>query len=139
MFTGYNKQKEILIYKNLANSGMTEHITLTLSMSQKNIWQGKRSNFFGQDSLWFEYTEYGSFEKEFISLFEQFEKDYPKSEYSKYIKPYIDNIISYHQIIEQPFAPDMLFMENYKTVNTLEEAIKPFLGKKIYIGGIYIP
>jgi len=37
MFTGYNKQKEILIYKNLANSGMTEHITLTLSMSQKNI------------------------------------------------------------------------------------------------------
>ena len=75
----------------------------------------------------------GNFEKEFIPLVEQFEKNYPKSEYSKFIKPYIDKIIGYHQIIEQPFEPDMLFMDNYKTINTLEEAVKPLLGKKIYI------
>ena len=75
----------------------------------------------------------GSFEKEFILLFEQFEKDYPKSEYSKFFKPFIDKIIGYHQIIEQPFDKGMLFMDNYKAINTIEEAVKPLSGKKIYI------
>ncbi len=73
------------------------------------------------------------FEKDLMLLFEQFEKDYPKSEYSKFIRPYIDKIISYYQIVEKPFDPAMLFMDHYETVNTLEEAIKPLLGKKIYI------
>ena len=74
-----------------------------------------------------------SFEKDLILLFKQFEKDYPRSEYSKYLKPYIDKIIKYHQLIEQPFDQAISFMENYETINTLEEAVKPLQGKKIYI------
>ena len=98
----------------------------------KKYLNGKALEFFQASHI--HYTCFQSkFEKELISLFEQFDKDYPKSKYSKYIKPYIDNIISYFQIIEQPFATDMLFMNGYETVNTLEEAIKPLLGKKIYI------
>jgi len=54
-------------------------------------------------------------------------------DYSKYIKPYIDKIINFHRVIEQPFDQAMLFMDNYETVNTMDEATKPFLGKKIYI------
>ena len=74
-----------------------------------------------------------SFEKGLISLFEQFEKDYPQSEYAKYLKPYIAKIIEHHQIIEQPFDQATLFMDSYETINTLEEAIKSLKGKKIYI------
>ena len=74
-----------------------------------------------------------SFEKGLISLFEQFEKDYPRSEYAKYLKPHIDKIIEHHQIIEQPFDQAILFMENYENINTLAEAIRPLQGKKIYI------
>jgi thiol-disulfide isomerase/thioredoxin len=74
-----------------------------------------------------------SFEKSLISLFEQFEKDYPRSEYAKYLKPYIDKVIEHHQIIEQSFDQATLFMDKYETINTLEEAIKSLQGKKIYI------
>jgi thiol-disulfide isomerase/thioredoxin len=72
-------------------------------------------------------------EKELISLYEQFIKDYPGSEYSKYLKPEIDEIVQYHQIIEDPFDDTMRFVDNYENINTLEEAIKPLKGKKIYI------
>ena len=99
----------------------------------KKIFKGKTLEFFRARYIWFKCAEYGGFEKEFISLSEQFENDYPKSEYLKYFKPYIDKIISYHQVIEQPFDKDMLFMNTYETINTLEEAIKPLQGKKIYI------
>ena len=66
-------------------------------------------------------------------MFEQFEKDFPHSDYSKYLKPYIEKIIEYHTIIEQPFDQDILFLDNYEAFNTLEEAVKPLLGNKIYI------
>jgi thiol-disulfide isomerase/thioredoxin len=74
-----------------------------------------------------------NYEKELISLFEQFTKDYPNSEYSKYIKPEIDEIVKYHQAIEGQFDETMRFMENYENINTLEEALKPLKGKKVYI------
>ena len=75
----------------------------------------------------------GSFDKELISLFEQFENDYPKSEYSRFLKPYIEKIIDYHRIIEQPFDTAVLFLENYENIDTFEEAIEHFRGKKIYV------
>jgi len=81
----------------------------------------------------FEGTYKGSFEREFISLFEQFETNYPQSEYSKYISPHIDKIIDYQKIIENPYNQGVLFMDNYETFNTLEEAVKPLRGRKIYI------
>jgi len=72
------------------------------------------------------------FEKELISLFEQLEKDYPKSEYSKYIKPFIDKIVDYHDKIENS-SENIVFVENYENINTLAEVVKSLKGKKIYV------
>ena len=99
----------------------------------KKYLSGRALEYYQASLIQFETVGFRNMEKEFISLFEQFEKEYPKSEYTKYLKPHIDKIIRFYQIIEQPFASDMLFMDNYENVNTLEEAIKPFQGKKIYI------
>ena len=135
--TDYNQfiQEDFDLQKNseLRSSG-TFH-TQIINESKKYL-TGKALEFFQARYIYFECFQgsyKGSFEKEFISLVEQFETDYPKSEYSKFIKPYIDKIIGYHQVIEQPFDLNMLFMDNYKNINTLEEVVKPFLGKKIYI------
>ena len=98
----------------------------------KKYLSGKALEFFQARHIHFTSIQ-SRFEKELISLFEQFEKNYPKSEYSKYLKPHIDKIIDYYHIIEQPFDQAMLFMDNYETINTLEEAIKSLQGKKIYI------
>jgi len=139
-FLGYKQSIQIIQgdfdiqkFRELRDNGI--YNTYFINESKKHL-SGKALEFYQAKYLWFECSEgssKGRFEKEFISLFEQFTKDYPKSEYSKYISPYIEKIISYHQIIENQFDPGMLFMDNYETFNTLEEAIKPLQGKKIYI------
>jgi thiol-disulfide isomerase/thioredoxin len=117
--------------QNLAQSGM---IYTHFSDEAKKYLSGKALELFQARHIHFTCIQSrSSFEKSLISLFEQFEKDYPQSEYTKYLKPYIDKIIEHHQIIEQPFDQAMLFMDNYETINTLAEAIKSLQGKKIYI------
>ena len=115
--------------QNLYSDGMLN--TYYINESKKYL-SGNVLEFFQASHIHFTCFQ-NQFEKELILLFEHFDKDYPQSEYSKYIKPYIDEIINYHRIIEQPFDQAMLFMDNYETINTLEEAIKPLIGKKIYI------
>ena len=99
----------------------------------KKYLGGKALEYFQARFIACEYLEFSSREKELISLFEQFEKDYPTSEYSKYLKPHIDELVEYHRISELAFDPAVLFMDNYETINTLAEAVKPFRGKKVYI------
>jgi thiol-disulfide isomerase/thioredoxin len=85
--------------------------------------------FFMHDQLF----ALGTRDEEVITLFEQFQKEYPNSQYSKYIKPYVDNVVKYHQIIKNPFGEEIKFLENYENVNTLEDAIKTLKGKAIYV------
>ena len=124
---------DIKKFRELINNGI--YNTYVINESKKYL-TGKALEFFQARYLYFECYQgsyNGRLNKEFISLFEQFENNYPKSEYSKYIRPYIDKTIAYHQTIEQPFDKNVLFLDNYESFNTLEEAIKPLLGKKIYI------
>jgi thiol-disulfide isomerase/thioredoxin len=94
---------------------------------------GKALEFFQARYIHFIAFAYDDYEKELITVFEKFQKDYPHSKYTKYIAPHIDKIVAYYQIIDQPFSDDVHFMDNYENMNTLEEAIKPLQGKAIYI------
>jgi thiol-disulfide isomerase/thioredoxin len=105
--------------------------TFFINESKKYL-TGKAFEFFCATYMYFNSIQH-NYEKELISLFEQFTKDYPDSEYSKYLKPEIDEIVKYYQIIEGQFDETMRFMENYENINTLEEALKPLKGKKVYI------
>ncbi|MDR1345775.1 MAG: hypothetical protein LBK03_03635 [Bacteroidales bacterium] len=98
----------------------------------KKYLTGKALEFFQATHIYFTGLRH-DYEKELIALYAQFVKDYPDSEYSKYLKPEIDEIVQYHQAIEKPFDDSMRFVDNYENINTLEEAIKPLKGKKIYI------
>ena len=123
------KDYDSKMLQNLSRDGILN--TYYINASKKYL-SGNALEFFQASHICFTCYQ-KKYEKELILLFEQFNKDYPQSEYSKYIKPYIDEIINYHHIIEQPFDQAMLFMDNYETINTLEESIKPLIGKKIYI------
>jgi thiol-disulfide isomerase/thioredoxin len=98
----------------------------------KKYLTGKALEFFQAQYICNESFQ-GMHEKELIAVFDQFQQDYPQSEYSRFLKPRIDPIVAYHQIIEQPFDKAMLFMDNYEHINTLEDAVKPLKGKTIYI------
>jgi thiol-disulfide isomerase/thioredoxin len=98
----------------------------------KNCLTGKALEFY-QAYYLYAIAFRANHEKELIALFEQFEKDYPDSEYTEYIRPLTDEIVSYYQAVEKPFDETMRFLDGYENINTLEEAIKPLKGKKIYI------
>ena len=122
----YDKQKhEELRIKGLSLANFIDESKKYLTGKALEFNQARHIDFHG-----FVIQEY---DKELITLFEQFKKDYPKSEYSKYIKPWINEIVLYHKMIEKPFDEAVIFMDNYENINTLEEAIKPLKGKKIYI------
>ena len=73
------------------------------------------------------------YQKEFITLYDQFKREYPKSGFSKYIEPLINLIVKYNKSIEQPYSEKMKFVDNYENINTLKEAVQSFKGKKVYI------
>jgi thiol-disulfide isomerase/thioredoxin len=115
--------------KDLRTDGMIHTFLINES---KNHLTGKALEFF-QAIYLFNVGFQTNHEKELIALFEQFEKDYPNSEYAKYIKPLIDEIVLYHQILEKPLDETVQFVDGYENISSLEEAIKPLKGKKIYI------
>ncbi len=73
------------------------------------------------------------FEKELIALFEQFKQQYPQSPFTQYLQPLVEPIVEYHQAQAADFSDQYKFVENYASLNSLEEALKPFKGKKLYI------
>jgi thiol-disulfide isomerase/thioredoxin len=105
--------------------------TFIINESKKYL-KGKALEFFQAKYLYM--TAFQTrYEKELITLFEQFKKDYPENKYSKYVEPLIDKIVKFYQIADREFSADMKFVENYSEINTLEEAVKSLKGKKIYI------
>ena len=73
------------------------------------------------------------YEKEFISLFEQYKADFPDSKYTKYIEPWIRTIKEFHAIADSDFKDNVSFVENYDSIKSLKEAVKSLKGKKIYV------
>ena len=121
---------EVQKLQDLMNAGLFN--TYVIDESKKYL-SGNALEYFQATHIYYTCIQAkSSFEKELIALFEQFEKDYPQSEYAKYLKPYIEKIIDYHKVIEH-LESTVQFINNYQTINTLAEAVKPLLGKKIYI------
>jgi thiol-disulfide isomerase/thioredoxin len=73
------------------------------------------------------------YQKELITIFRQFEKEYPHSSYTKYLEPLITPIIEFHQKAEQPRTPQIKFVENYSKISSLKEAVAQFKGQKVFI------
>jgi thiol-disulfide isomerase/thioredoxin len=73
------------------------------------------------------------FEKEYISLFEKYNVDFPESKYTKYIEPWINSIKEFYAIADLNFKDNIRFVANYDSIKFLKEAIKSLKGKKIYV------
>jgi len=73
------------------------------------------------------------YEKEMITIFDQFKAKYPNSGYIKFLKPMISPIVEFHQKTGLPKNPQIKFIDNYNKINSLEEAITLFKGTKIFI------
>lgn len=73
------------------------------------------------------------YEKELITLFENFKTDFPESKYTSFIQPYINVIIDFHKIAELEFRDGINFINDYKNINTLDDLLRTFKGRKVYV------
>lgn len=73
------------------------------------------------------------YEKELISLFEDFKKDFPNSEYTRHIEPLIDPIVDFHKKKDAPYSKDVHFIPDYENINSLSESVKSLKGRKVYV------
>ena len=71
------------------------------------------------------------FEKELITLYEDFAQTYPDNRLIPVLEPYIDEVRAYYA--ERPDDPDIIFMEDTDSVSSLSELLSRFSGKKVYI------
>lgn len=74
-----------------------------------------------------------NYEKELVTLFEQFKKEYPSSAYSHFLEPIIIPIIAFHKKQEEPLNEKIKFIENSSALNSVQEVIKTLNGKKYYV------
>ncbi|WP_343697629.1 TlpA disulfide reductase family protein [Flavobacterium sp.] len=73
-----------------------------------------------------------NYEKELITLFEQFKTEYPSSPYTHFLDPVIIPIIAFHKKQEEPLNNKIHFTDN-TAVNSVKDLLKGLNGKQFYI------
>jgi len=73
------------------------------------------------------------FEKELITLFTTFKKEFPKSEYIPYLDTMIQPIITFYKKASVPLSKKIQFIKKTENINSLKELTSFFKGKTIYI------
>jgi thiol-disulfide isomerase/thioredoxin len=73
------------------------------------------------------------YEKELITIFQDFKKEYPNSKYTSYLEPPINEIIEFYKTVEKPFNQNISFLEGYSSLNSLDAVLQKFKGKKVFI------
>jgi len=74
-----------------------------------------------------------NYEEELITVFNNFNTDFPNSNYKKHFKSRIDDVVAYHEKVKEPFDKKINFIEDYTSINKLDEVLQNLKGKKVYI------
>nr|WP_322624140.1 TlpA disulfide reductase family protein [uncultured Flavobacterium sp.] len=74
----------------------------------------------------------GRLEKYALDSYYEFKKYYPKSTYTKYLEPEMQPLISFFDRSDA-LPAGASYVEDYGTVNSLEELLKKMPGKKLYV------
>lgn len=74
-----------------------------------------------------------NYEKELITLFEQFKKEYPASSYTSFLEPVIIPVITFHNKQKEPLNEKIRFIDNAATINSVQEILKGLNQKQYYV------
>jgi thiol-disulfide isomerase/thioredoxin len=97
-----------------------------------NNFSGKHREYLMAFFLYSEMLQ-AKFQSVLVTLFEDFKKEYPKSNYSPFLAPMADVIVRYHQDIKKDFTADQKFIANYGQINSLDELLAVFKGKTVFV------
>ena len=71
------------------------------------------------------------YEKELISLYEEFKQTYPNSPYLSAMQGYYEEICAFHA--SKNLSDDIQFMTDTEGISTMDKLLSRFVGKKVYI------
>ncbi|WP_240337935.1 TlpA family protein disulfide reductase [Gelidibacter japonicus] len=74
-----------------------------------------------------------NYEKELVTLFEQFKKAYPHSEYTHFIESEIIPIITFHRKQDESFSENTHIVDDAENINSLREAVRKINSKRVYV------
>lgn len=114
----------------LIEAGENGKILLFYFDVYKNTLSGERveSTFAWQ---WIDFFLDQNYEKELISLYEEFKQTYPHSPYLAVMKRYYDDIVAFYAPKE--ISDDIQFMEDTDQIHSLDALLTRFAGRKLYV------
>lgn len=139
---GYAFAENYLYYKGYEEVGFdAEKFRATLDnlpritnrINQVNSLLPKGRHEFYKASFLFGNLIQKDYEEELITVFNEFNKEFPNSNYKKHLLPLIDEVRVFHETVKRPFNEDISFMENYKEMDHFDEVVKSLKGKKAYV------
>jgi thiol-disulfide isomerase/thioredoxin len=74
-----------------------------------------------------------NYEKELITLFDQFKKEYPSSRFTSFLEPVIIPVINFHNKQKESLNEKIKFVENTASFNSVKDALKELKGKQYYV------
>jgi thiol-disulfide isomerase/thioredoxin len=113
----------------IGKQGLTHTHNIT---NAKKYLSGKQLEYYVAAYIYYEAIN-KNYEKELITLFEQFKKEYPSSAYTHFLEPVIIPILAFHKKQEEPLNEKIKFIDNSANINSVKEVIKGLNGKQFYI------
>ncbi|MGC9343310.1 MAG: TlpA family protein disulfide reductase [Bacteroidales bacterium] len=105
--------------------------TWKMGISKEHL-TGEVLEFYNASYLYIECLQ-KKYEKELVSLLDAFKKEFPGSEYIPYLVPMVEPIVEFHKKAELPFDNEVRFLSDYEKINSLDECLESFKGKKVYV------
>ncbi len=130
MFKEYtNDSFDLEKLKEISKKGLRH--THNIEESKKNLSSSMLEYYIAS----YLYTEcfQKKYEKELITLFDEFKKEFPNSEYTSYIEPLVIPIVEFHKKKKEPFSKNTKFIDGYEKITSLKESVSSLNGKKVYV------
>jgi len=139
----FNFYAESYIYfKEYTNGNFTkEKLEEIAKSNQPKSYRVKRAKEYLPKELCENYLAYylndessqKKYEKELISLFDDFKSQYPGSRYNSFISPLIDEVIKFQNIAESKFGDKMKFVKNYQNLNSMADLTNAMDKGRIFV------
>lgn len=132
-----SRMYEASLREELTQEEITEIYNQGVANSYQMQWAeifftGKTKEYYQAATLCYVGAEFG-FNRELPPLFDKFKVDYPNSAYTPYIEPIITPMVEFYAMEAESFNQAMILVEDMNSLTTLEQAIAPYKGKKIYV------
>jgi thiol-disulfide isomerase/thioredoxin len=96
--------------------------------------KGEQLEYYLSSYIFYESWQTKDNSKKIIEIYEYFKKEYPKSDYTKYLTNSVQQIIDYQNKIAETTSNDKIqLIENYENIDTFDELIKTLKGKKVFV------